>query len=219
MSLSRSGFELNEIWAKQVNFVEADERIRSLEREASTGDPEAKEQYRQALLRLGPSHHDDLIRAGHSGDVMAHHVREHADALAVYNKAREAGHDLSDSAQREREVKWAIRNHHREHGDHPADHVKRGKDETPRQFGDRLRALTLTNSTVYPPGRSEHGHGMISYEHDEDDKDSHIKSRKAMARAWKREVPGGETTEHNKTHGDGGIRGSVVSFMTAGWKR
>jgi len=216
MSLSRGGFELNEIWASQANLVEMDLRLRKLEREASTGDPEARERHRQALLRLGPEHHAELIRAGHSGDVMAHHVREHAKAAQEYEKSRDADGKPSDSGWRnEAETRNAIRQHHREHGDHPADHVKRGENETPRQFGDRLRSLTLTNSTVYPPGRSsEHDHGTITYDHDEEDKDGHAKNCKAMATAWEREVPGGHAPTHNKTYGDGGIKGSVVAFRT-----
>lgn len=53
MSLSRSGFELNEIWAKQAELVESDARLRSLERAASTGDKDAAVAHAKARLRAG----------------------------------------------------------------------------------------------------------------------------------------------------------------------
>ena len=203
--LSRSGLELKNLWDQQTQLVEADQNFRDLERKANASEaPEDVE-----------AHHHAFIRAGRSGDVMAHHVREHARAMRDYEASRDSRDQPSDdSARRLREAHWAIRRHHQDHGDHPADHAHREKSETPRQFGDRLRAFTLTNSTVYPPSSSEHDHGTISYAHDKVDPFGHAPNAKAMARAWEREVPGGRALQHNKTDSDGDIRGSVVSFRT-----
>lgn len=54
MFLSRSGLELNEIWAKQALMLEADERLRELERRwRETGSPEDRAAYARASARTG----------------------------------------------------------------------------------------------------------------------------------------------------------------------
>ena len=210
MFLSQSGLELTEIWARQVALLESDERIRSLERAASTGDPEAVER-----------HHQALIRTGRSGDVMAYHVQAHAKAKRAYDQARTQNkwmpslwpEEITDEYVKSRH---AIRKHHQEHGDHPADYAKRDKHESPREFGDRLVDMSLANGTVRPGGSSEHDHGTLSYEnlHDKD-KQEHYRKRDAMARAWKREVPEGHVSQGDRTYGDGKVKGSFVSFRTS----
>lgn len=52
--LSRSGFELNEIWRQQATVLEADERVRALERRwKESGSPADADAYARALHRAG----------------------------------------------------------------------------------------------------------------------------------------------------------------------
>jgi hypothetical protein len=187
-----------------LNLVEMDERLQSLKRAAAAGnDPEAQRRY-----------HRELIRAGRTGEVMAHHVRRHADALQAYDAARDANRPLDDVAKNLMQARHNIAQHWRQYGDHPADHVTRGPSETPRQFGTRLINFTLANGTVRGPGPHESVHGSISYDHDEEDRTGHRRSRDAMARAWEREVPEGYAETGDRTYGDGTIKGSYVHFNT-----
>lgn len=57
MSLSRSGFELNEIWSRQRSLVESDSHIRGLHRRwKETGSVEDGHRLAQAHLRAGDAH-------------------------------------------------------------------------------------------------------------------------------------------------------------------
>jgi len=201
-----AGSKIEWLLHKGKFIVEADEHLRNLERAASSGDPEAV-----------AHHHQALIRAGRSGDVMAQHVLSHAKAKTAYDDARKPENsgappqEITDAYNKSRS---AIRNHYKEHGDHPADHAHREKGETPRAYGDLLVDLTLANGTVRPGGSSEHDHGTLSYEnHHDKDKQEHYRKRDAMARAWKREVPEGHVSQGDRTFRNQ-IRGSYVSFRT-----
>ena len=91
MFLSRSGFELGEIWAsQQQSLAESDEQMRQRQRRAAaTGDEQAQRAYHRDLYRAGD--HQTLVDAGgghmlNKGETAAY-MQPHIDA---YEQARRA---------------------------------------------------------------------------------------------------------------------------------
>lgn len=202
--ISRGGFELNEMWHKQVMCLEMDQRLRDLERAASRGAPDDVEAYHRAL-----------IQAGRSGDVMAHHVREHAKAVHAYGAAREKNEPVDEPWRQMARTRDTLLTHYGAHGDVPADHAVREKNETPRSFGNRLVDMSMATGTNRPGGASEHDHGTVSFEkhHTAEKKDEHYRLRDAVVNAWHREVPEGHATFGDR-RGSDYLKGSYASFRT-----
>ena len=85
MSLSRGGFELNEIWAEQVQLVEADQRGQSLRR-ALNAEPHDKELRGQLVAHLR--------RTGEHDEADSHELAPHiSDYQAAHKEATQSGRD------------------------------------------------------------------------------------------------------------------------------
>lgn len=83
MFLSRGGIELNEIWHRQVQLVESDERIRSLERRVQGEPGDAGARHRLVT---------ELRRAGRHEEAAAHQLQPHAQQFA---EASRRAHDAA----------------------------------------------------------------------------------------------------------------------------
>lgn len=60
MSLSRGGYELSEIWARQLVEMDREQRKRQRRAFANPGDVQAQEAHKRALLHAG--HHDEYMQ-------------------------------------------------------------------------------------------------------------------------------------------------------------
>lgn len=92
MFLSRSGLELNEIWYQQANMLEADERIRSLERKhhANPADEGTREAYIRALRQRGDHDSADAV-------LLRPHAQRFADAVQRVSAASKKRDDHIDA--------------------------------------------------------------------------------------------------------------------------
>lgn len=174
--LSKSGMELNDIWAKQARLIEGnDEATRSAERNASSGDPEARERWIHQLKRSG--RHAEAARAALSPYIDQFH--KHQDAAVHHNAKEHTSSDIisqnhhanksSDAAMKMDDVANDLHDLAREHGVHPHELLPQRKDEPVGHHLGRLSRFYGEWSMGHKdPDRTSFGGGDQSVFHDKD---------------------------------------------------
>jgi hypothetical protein len=96
--LSRSGFELNEIWHRQAQLVEDDARTQNLRRRLNSGDEDARRPLVSALRRVGDHDEADKLH-------LYHHAKAFTEASSRLHETEKAddrkGRKKAESSVRE----------------------------------------------------------------------------------------------------------------------
>jgi len=133
MILSRSGLELNEVWAKQAVLIEADIQLRHAERDARTnqGDAQAQHRYDAALGRYG-THQQRAERIAPAMDTYSEARRA---SIEAYNRLSQQGNTRENRERREQadealgHARKAVHDHAQRLGDPAGAFLKPRKDE------------------------------------------------------------------------------------------
>jgi hypothetical protein len=126
MNLSRSGFELNEIWERQVNLVEADTRLRAHERAwAGSGSHEDAHAWGR-----------EALRAGHHPLHVAHRLLSNGHHEAVSALAQDAHPDARDQLEIAPHIHKFIESakHYKQAGEAYVAQRKKEREEEPENY-------------------------------------------------------------------------------------
>lgn len=219
--LSRGGFELNEIWAKQAQLVEADTRLRNAERtfKADPGETRHRERYVAELRRAGDhdaadhhelDHHVHAYQKAHAAMAkQARIVARHetgAPGANAQERRNARGSQTALMAKRNEHYKtmWNTANRHEMHsrGQEPGHAPFAERHEVGERIAKHLQPKhALDNDNLTHQVLDVHGHSIGGRGYGRD-RSQHLFNIHAQSHVWKRPIEADAAhydTRHSKS--------------------